>query len=382
MPGHVEKRGKDCWRIHVFLGTDANGNEIRHKEAFRGSKREADKRLTELLRERDLGNLTISPTKMTVAEYMEHWLEKAAKPKLADRTLEDYVDLTKRHIKKHIGNVPLAKLTPLAVQSFYSKLTESGLGAKSVRNVHVILHSALKQAIRWQMIMNNAAANVELPRGQKKEMAALDSVQAARFLEAADKFPKGIAYLVGLTGGMRPSEYLALKWTDMNLTSGEVRVQRSIFRPRGGGWKFQEPKTSRSRRTVILPQPILALLRKHREKQLAYIASFPDYHDLDLVFASETGEPLEQNNLNKRTFKKMLEAARLPSTIRPYDLRHSCATLLLEAGTNPKIVSERLGHASIVLTLDTYSHVTPTMQQEAANTLSDLLFSRPSLTQT
>jgi integrase len=173
---------------------------------------------------------------------------------------------------------------------------------------------------------------------------------------------------------MRPEEYLGLNWSDIDFERGRVTVKRAlVWRKKGGGWKFDEPKTPMSRRSIPLSAATLAALKLHKREQAEHMLKLST--DYDLVFASELGTPLHWHNFRNRHFKKILESAGLPRTFRLYDLRHTCATLLLTAGENPKIVSERLGHASVVLTLDTYSHVLPNMQQSATEKLERLLHS-------
>jgi integrase len=176
---------------------------------------------------------------------------------------------------------------------------------------------------------------------------------------------------------MRPEEYLGLKWSDIDLEKGTAVVCRVLVRRKGGGWYFGEPKTSRSRRTVPLPATLVKLLVAYRRKQAAIrLRAGAAYQNNELVFATGGGTPHNSRNLAQRQFLTILEKAELPLNFRLYDLRHSCATLLLVAGENPKVVAERLGHASVVLTLDTYSHVLPSMQQAATDRLERMLFSR------
>lgn len=177
--------------------------------------------------------------------------------------------------------------------------------------------------------------------------------------------------------GMRPEEYLGLKWSDLDLEKGMAIVRRVLVRRKGGGWYFGEPKTSRSRRTVPLPTTLVGMLTVHRRKQIEVrLKAGAAYQNSDLVFATGEGTPHNSRNLAQRQYHAILKSANLPLNFRLYDLRHSCATLLLVAGENPKVVSERLGHASVVLTLDTYSHVLPSMQREATEKLEKMLFSR------
>jgi integrase len=227
------------------------------------------------------------------------------------------------------------------------------------------------------MLSQNPASYVDLPRLKKTEMKSFSPEEADRFLKAAAEDRWGTLWAVALTTGMRPGEYLALRWPDVDLNAGTVTVRRALVRRKDGGWEFEEPKTDRGRRTIPLPPTVIASLAEHKRKQAEErLAKGPAYESQGLVFATSTGQPLDQINLSRRHFKPILKAAGLPSDFRVYDLRHSCATLLLAAGENPKVVSERLGHASITLTLDIYSHVLPSMQQQAAERLEAILFNR------
>ncbi|MDQ3816086.1 MAG: site-specific integrase [Acidobacteriota bacterium] len=187
--------------------------------------------------------------------------------------------------------------------------------------------------------------------------------------------PHGLIFEFALTTGMRPEEYLAVQWSDLDMASGAVQIRRALVRHKKS-WSFEEPKTARSRRTVFLPTPLLRRLAAHRREQAAVRLKLgAEWQAHDLVFCSAEGTPHSIPNLTYRYFRPILTKAKLPR-IRLYDLRHTCATLLLMAEENPKVVSERLGHSTIVLTLDTYSHVLPTMQQQATARLEKLLYSK------
>jgi integrase len=226
------------------------------------------------------------------------------------------------------------------------------------------------------MLARNPAELVELPRQARKEMQALSPKEATEFLKAAAEDRWGVLFAFALATGMRPEEYLGLQWKDVDLERGVVTIKRAlVWRSTGGGWYFGEPKTARSRRSIPLPLSTLRALSEHRRKQAAErLKAGTSYQQHDLVFATPEGGPLAPRNLKRRHFRPILERAKLPADFRLYDLRHTCATLLLAAGEHPKVVSERLGHASITLTLDVYSHVLPTMQEAASQKLEKLLY--------
>jgi integrase len=223
------------------------------------------------------------------------------------------------------------------------------------------------------MLQRNPTDLVELPKVARAEMGVLSPEDASAFLRAASDMPFGLLFEFALVTGMRPEEYLALQWPDIDLERGTATIQRALVR-RKRVWTFEEPKTSRSRRTVPLPRQVVRKLADQRRRQAeARLKAGGSWQAHNLVFCSETGTPLSIPNLTYRYFRPILEKAGIPR-IRLYDLRHSCATLLLMAEENPKVVSERLGHSTVVLTLDTYSHVLPTMQQQATAKLEKMLY--------
>ncbi len=197
----------------------------------------------------------------------------------------------------------------------------------------------------------------------------------SRFLSAACEDEYSALFAFAVATGMRPEEYLALKWSDLDLEARIATVTRTLVWRKGGGWYFGEPKTARSRRTVTFPDPLAKVLRTHKAKQSeARLRLGTAYASENLVFGTVEGTPLNIRNLTQRHFKPLLKRANLSASFRLYDLRHTCATLLLAANEHPKVVSERLGHASITLTLDTYSHVLPSMQQAASDKLERILY--------
>jgi len=310
---------------------------------------------------------------MTLDEFLDKWLDVAARPRLREKTFEDYKELLARYVRRPLGAHRLANIHALDIQGLYSEMLSKGLSARTVRYTHAVLGSALKQAARWGYISVNPALLVDLPKSKRREMQALSPEQAMLFRSEAANDDQGIVFDFALFTGMRPEEYLALKWSDLDLEKGTATVRRTLVWSKGGGWKFGETKTTKSRRTVSFPVELSRALIVHKREQAeTKLKLGPEYQNNDLVFAASQGQPLNLKNLTRRHFQPILKRAGLPM-IRLYDLRHSCATLLLAAGEHAKVVSERLGHASITLTLDTYSHVLPTMQQSATEKLQRLL---------
>jgi integrase len=283
---------------------------------------------------------------------------------------EQYVRL---HALPDLGKIPLTRLTPQHLQRLYSDRLKAGLSATSVHHLHAMLHSALKQAVRWTLVPRNVAELVDPPRVPRYQISTLAPDAVALFLTAAAGNRLEALYVVALTTGMREGEVLGLRWRDVDFAGGAVEVRGSLQRV-PSGLVLAEPKTNRSRRHIGLTDTAVSALRQHRarqaEERLRFGAAWSN--DLDLVFVDELGKPIEATKFLRNSFKPLLTAAGLPP-IRFHDLRHSAATLLLGRGIHPKIVSEMLGHSQVGITLDLYSHVTPTMQREATNAMEAIV---------
>lgn len=372
----IFNRGKDTWQVRIFLGRDERGVTRFFNETVRGKRKDAEVLETKKKREIDLG-IFVENSRLTVNEYLDRWLLVAAKPRLRSRTFDDYEGYLSRYVRPAIGHRQLAKIKPLDIQAIYTSMTNEGLSARTVRYTHAILASALKQAVKWQILHHNPASMIDLPKSQRKEMSVLSVEDCASFLKAAKGDKWEVVFSIAISTGMRPEEYLGLQWKDINLNDGTVTIQRVlVWNRKGGGWVLEEPKTAKSRRSIPLSASVVQELAVHRKKQLEERLKLgPAYQNFDFVFATEIGTPIQTSNLTRRHFKRILKKARLPSSIRLYDLRHTCATLLLLSNTSPKVVAERLGHSTVVLTLDTYSHVLPTMQRDATEVLEAMLFS-------
>lgn len=364
MAGQIIKRGENIHLIRIYLGRGEDGKRSYLNQTVHGPKKDAQRELTKLLRERDLGTLA-QPSRTTLNEYLENWLGSVAKTRVRERTHRDYVWLLKKYIRPTLGERRLDQLKALELQKLYGDLSAQGLSPRTVRYAHTVLRNALEQAVKWGMIARNPADLVQLPRKQQREMSAFSPEEARRFLTSAQEDPWFAVFNLLLDTGLRPGEALALKWSDVNLVEKRLSVRRTLTR-NAQGWHFAEPKTAGSRRNVPFTSNLQSVLVTHRETH--------DTNPHNLVFVGEGGEPLHANNLGRRNLPRILARAGLAEDFRFYDLRHTCATLMLLAGVHPKVVSERLGHASVKITLDTYSHVLPTMQREATEKLGSLLY--------
>jgi integrase len=264
--------------------------------------------------------------------------------------------------------VGLKALTPAHVQALYREMQERGLSARTLEYTHAVLHRALKQAVRWNMVPRNVCDAVDVPQVRREEVHSLTPEQARRFLDAARGERLEALYLVAVHAGLRPGELLALRWEDVDLDQAVLRVGRAL-----SGGEFTTPKTKRSRRRIDLSAGSIAALKRHRTRQLEErMARAGLWQDHGLVFPSSVGTPLSHRNV-VRSFKTVLRHAGLPAAIRLYDLRHTCATLLLCRNVHPKYVQELLGHASIAQTMDTYSHVLPGMDSGIGDAIEEVL---------
>jgi integrase len=372
MAGQIIPRGKNTWLVRVYIGRDAVGKRSYLNKTIHGTKKDAQQWLTTTLRDRDMG-LSVQPRQGTLNDYLDRWLESVAKPKVRRKTFAGYKDTLALYVRPALGARPLAKLGPMEIQAQYEQMSESGLSPRTVQYTHMILNQALGQAVKWKMIFHNPCDTVSLPRQQRKEMAVLTPDQARRFIAASRQDRYSALFQLAVTTGMRPSEYCALKWPDLDLDKHTVTVNRSMDSRPGGGWEFAENKTGRSRRQIKLQGAVAEALREHRRLQeQEKAAAAGRWLDLDLVFTNEVGGPVDRHNLAQRNFRRILKTAGLPR-VRLYDLRHTAATLALSAGVPIKVVSEMLGHTSTAFTMDVYCHVLPHMQEEAAQKVERLL---------
>ena len=375
--GQIIARGDRRWLIRVYLGRNQETNKRKyHNRTIDGPMREAQAYLTRRLRERDLGR-DLEGAKITLNEYLDRWLETAVKPRVREKTCQDYEGMLRRYVRPSLGERLLMALRPLDLQTTYQQMMQRGLSARTIRYTHAVLRTAMRQAGSWRLLLECPADGVKLPLQPRPEMQALTVEQVRVFLQAALATPHGPALAVAVATGMRPSEYLGLKWQDIDWPRQTVSVVRSLRRL-NGRWCFADTKRSRSRRPIKLQSWVADILHDlNMSMTTTTTSNNPFPAGIDLVFRTASGHPVNADGLAKH-FRSILKAADLPR-IRLYDLRHTAATLALAAGVSPKVVSEQLGHASAAFTLDTYAHVLPHMQDEAATKVEAMLFGKGGL---
>jgi len=326
---------------------------------------EVRQKLTKAMADRD-GGLVFDAGDQTMGEYMERCLETSVKGSVRESTSESYRRQVGRYIVPALGSLKLKKLSAMHVQGMYRAMLDRGLSPRTVQYTHAVLHRALKQAVRWGLVPGNVSEDVDRPRLRREEIRSLDRHLLKTAGESGDRLEA--LYVLALYTGMRPGELLGLKWDDVNSDEGSVRLNRAL-----AGQNITAPKTKRSRRRIDLGAASIAALKAHRKRQLEErMQKSGLWREHGLVFPSTVGTPLNHRNV-VRAFKNLLRRAGLPQITRLYDLRHTCATLLLGSNVHPKYVQELLGHASIALTLDTYSHVLKGMDGGIADAMEEAL---------
>lgn len=367
--GGVYQLGDGRWQAVIELGYQG-GKRIRKRWTC-ATRKEAAVKLRAATRLREDG-VVLPDQRLTVAGYLDRWLRESVAPTLKESAYIAYERVVRVHLVPAFGTKPLAKLDPLDLQKLYREKLASGLAPSSVLYIHRVLHRALGQAERWRVVPRSVAALVDPPRVPRTRVAAFTVEEARAFLSAVRGDKREALYIVALAGGLRRGELLALRWEDVSVDAGTLAVSRSLSKVRGG-WAVAEPKTASSRRVVKLPAFAVDALRAHRARQLEERLAAIVWIDPGLVFTSEVGTLLDGRNV-LRLFKLKVAAAGMdPTAFTFHSLRHSAATLMLALGIHAKVVAETLGHSRIAVTMDVYSHVLPTLQDEAARKMDGLL---------
>jgi len=333
------------------------GVPLQRRYVYSKTRAEVAEKLAKVLSDHRAGQL-VADEQITAQQFFETWLESVSRS-VAFSTWQRYETMIRIHVMPSIGRLRLARLSPLHLEQLYTGRLDAGLSPTTVLQLHRIVHHALRDAMRWNLVQRNVSELVTPPRRAHYEFRVLSPHEAQTFLRAVKGDRLEALYVLAITTGMREGELFGLRWADANLRTGSLHLVRQL-------------KTKSSRRQVLLPRIAAEALTAHRVRQAAERAyAGTAWEEHGLVFTNTLGRPLHPTNFLLRDFYPLLERADLPR-MRFHDLRHSAATLLLELGIHPKVVSEMLGHSQIGITLDLYSHVTVTMQQQAVTALDDL----------
>lgn len=384
MRGHITKRGKDSWAIVIYTGRDPQSGRKQYKwHSVKGTKKQAEKEMAALINSLETGSY-IKPKKTTVGLFLKQWLQDYASTNTAPRTYERYAEIVRLHLTPNLGNITLTQLKPEHLQSYYAKALNSGringkggLSPQTVKHHHRVLSEALGHALKWGLLARNVADSVDPPRPEKKEMPTIQAEDIGRLLkesqnmEEESSIPYYTIVYTALHTGMRRGELLALRWSDIDLNLMTISVNRSLQVLKEGVKIIREPKTPKARRLISMTPSLALQLKDYQTAQatIRLLANNPVKQD-DLIFADLDGNSLNPDTITP-AFTKI--AKRAGYKLRFHDLRHTHATLMLKSGIHPKIVSERLGHATVAFTLDTYTHVVPGLQEAAAITFDKLI---------
>lgn len=377
MTGSILSRSADKHLLRVELGRDAITGRRRQKtRTFTGPKRAAEKALRQWLREFEETGVA-SPDKVTLNELFAKWL-KAKAPDVSENTITLYRIHHRLYFRDDIGKLPISKVTTDVIKDFYSRKGESGLSQSVLDHIHSVLHQALDLAVEDRQLAQNPASKAK-KKGKKRkkkreEVQALTSTQARLFLDIEDEFDR-ILFSTALVSGCRPGEVLGLRWPRVRFARNEIAITEAMVQVRDNVPYLGPTKTEESRRTIAMPEEAMADLKALRavlEARRTFAGE--EWEENDLVFPDRNGKLQRLGNVRRR-FKRQLRRAQLPTHFKLYCLRHTCATLLMmEAGVNIKVVSERLGHATVQQTLETYVHCLPSMQKQAADKLGEMFY--------
>ena len=379
MKGHVYKRSAGSWTIVYDLPADSlTGKRCQKSQTVKGTKRDAERVLREVLLSLEQGTY-VKANRITLGEWLRRWLRDYASMNITDRTLESYNSIVERHLVPSLGRIMLSDLQPLHIQDYYGEKRlngradgKGGLSGRSIVYQHRILSKSLDYAVKMGLVVRNVAKAVEKPRVAKVAMNTLSPEEVTRFLDVARETEYFVYFATLLYTGLRRGELLALRWRNLDLRNGTLTVVETGYKLGDGRYIIKEPKTPQSRRSVTLSGSLVELFKAYRaDQELLRIQLGISLNVDDFVFIRPDGSPINPGAVSL-AFGRIIKRAGLKH-VRIHDLRHTHATLMLKAGVHPKVVSERLGHANISITLDTYSHVLPGLQEAAAEKFEEVV---------
>jgi integrase len=378
--GTITPRGENKWLIRWFAGKDETGKRKYHAKLITGTYKQAVNALGTETKAVEEGSF-VAPAKQTLGEYLTVWLRDVKAMDVTEATLKAHTTRIKNDVINNIGGLRLDKVTPQKIQALYAKLREAGLSPRTIQYTHTVLKDSLKKAVEWKLLRENPCEYVAWGTKEHHEKVVWDARQVQTFLGLTVGTQDHVLWSLLLNTGMRPGEAFGLQWPD--LQGDRVHIQRAVAETLVEGvYVLEDPKTEKSKRSIALTDESLKLLQAHRSRQAKQIlASGPAYKRKDFMFADDEGDHLILDSVRGRWKTAVRQVNRvlqergqeLLPTIPLRNARHTHATLLLKAGVHPKIVSERLGHSTVSITLDIYSHVLPDMQDEAVARLESVL---------
>jgi integrase len=380
MSGHIRRRGEQSWELKFDLGIDPlSGKRVTKYRAFKGTRQEAKAELVRLINSANQGEY-IDPLKTTLGEFLDRWLRDWAAINVGGKTLERYRELISAHVKPHVGAMLIQKVQPVNLAELYAKLlregskqrgkpANTGLSPRTVGHVHRAIHKALTVAVEWGVIQRNAAEVARPPKLERTEIEILSVEQARMLIEKLKGHPLYPIVVLGLATGMRRGELLALRWKDVDLDGGKLRVEQSLEQTKIGGVRFKAPKTKHGRRSISLAASVVAELRLHRKQQQEQRLQlgFGKAPDDALVFPKWDGTPRVLNTTSTE-WTRTLARLKLPA-LSLHALRHTHASQLIAEGMDVLTISRRLGHGSATITLDIYGHLFGNTDDRAADVI-------------
>jgi len=354
------RKDRNIWQGVITIGYDGQGKR-RRRVVYGPTRQAVQQKLTRLQGQKLDGTLG-ELCKLNLAEYLEHWLQNTARRTVRQQTFNSYQSLVRRHINPYIGGVRLTKLEPAQVDTLFHRLEDAGLKPQRLQKVYAVLRRALNIAVKQDLVVRNVCLTIDCPKAEQREMQPLTQEQAKRFLKAAQDDRLHAFYVLAVTVGMRQGELIGLEWNDVNFDDQTLFVRRTLNEA-NGVFVTGPPKTKRGTRRIRLPQLAVDALRDHRDRMEA-----EGRGDVKLVFCDRVGGPLRRQNVQRRSFKPLLDAADC-SDIRFHDLRHTYATLALAAGVPIRVVADTLGHSRTSVTMDIYAHVLPAQESVSAEAM-------------
>lgn len=361
--GSFRQRPNGLWEARFSV----NGQQV---SVYAKTRPEVVRKMRARLDQADRG-IPASDERITVERFLQMWLEESAKPTVRETTYEAYAGHVRNHLVPALGHRKLAKLEPSHVQAMMNDQLATGLSPTTVNRIRATLRRALNRAVKWGMVSRNVATLVDAPKPNRYRVEAITPEEATAIVAAVQDHRLGALYILMLAVGLRLGEALGLSWDDVNLDARTVTVRRSLQRL-NSEFRLTEPKSEQSRRTIPMPEFLVARLRQHRVAQNRERLQAGDEWDREwnLVFTTAKGRPIDNSGVN-HTLKRLLKAANL-RPMRVHDLRHGCASLLLAKGVTPRVLMETLGHSQISLTMNTYAHVIPSLQRDAADRMDEV----------